>query len=52
MYYSDLLGGGDTAYLLVSSHFFVYARGGGSFSELNFADGNANHVGMPYVYVS
>ena len=25
-YYSDLLGGGDTAYLLVSSSFYVYAR--------------------------
>lgn len=51
-YYSDLLGGGDAAYLLLSSQFYVYARGGGSFAELNFADGTANHIGMPYVYVS
>jgi hypothetical protein len=51
-YYSDLLGGGDAAYLLVSSQFYVYARGGGSFAELNFADGSANHIGIPYVYVS
>lgn len=52
IYYSDLLGGTDTAYLLVSASFYVYARGGGSFVELNFADGSANYIGVPVVYVS
>ena len=52
MNYSDLLGGGDTAYLLVSSSFYVYARGGGSYAELNFAIGSANYIGQPLVYVS
>jgi len=49
--YSTLLGA-DTAYLLVTADFYVYARGGGSYAELNFSDGNANYVGIPYVYVS
>ena len=50
MYYSDLLGA-DQAYLLVTASFYVYARGGGSFAELNFSDGNANYIGVPWVYV-
>jgi hypothetical protein len=50
MYYSDLLGA-DTAYLLVSASFYVYARGDGSYAELNFADGTANYLGVPWVYV-
>jgi hypothetical protein len=50
MYYSDLLGA-DRAYLRVSSLFYVYARGGGSTAQLNFADGNANYMGVPWVYV-
>ena len=52
MYYGDLLAGGDQAYLLVSSSFNVYARGGGSHAELNFASGAANYVGVPWVYWS
>lgn len=52
MYYGDLLAGGGTAYLLVSASFYVYARGGGSHSELNFSDGAANYVGVPWVYFS
>ncbi len=52
MNYSDLLGGGDTAYLRVTSSFYVYARGGGSLAELNFSDGAANYIGVPQVYVS
>jgi hypothetical protein len=52
MYYSDLLGGGDTAYLRVTSSFYVYARGGGSYAELNFSSGSANYIGVPWVYVS
>jgi hypothetical protein len=50
MYYSDLLGA-DRAYLRVSASFYVYARGGGSTAQLNFSDGNANYVGVPWVYV-
>jgi len=50
MYYSDLLGA-DRAYLRVSASYYVYARGGGSYAELNFASGNANYMGIPWVYV-
>lgn len=50
MYYSDLLGA-DQAYLLVSSSFYVYARGGGSHAQLNFSDGDANYMGVPWVYI-
>ncbi|MFT3935338.1 MAG: hypothetical protein QM726_17060 [Chitinophagaceae bacterium] len=50
MYYSDLLGA-DTAYLRVTASFYVYARGGGSTAQLNFASGAANYVGIPSVYV-
>jgi hypothetical protein len=52
MYYGDLLAGGDTAYLLVSASFYVYARGGGSHAEWNFSSGAANYIGMPWVYFS
>jgi hypothetical protein len=50
MYYSDLLGA-DQAYLRVSASFYVYARGGGSYAELNFSAGNANYMGVPWVYI-
>lgn len=50
MYYSDLLGA-DRAYLRVSASFYVYARGGGSTAQLNFSDGNANFMGVPWVYI-
>lgn len=50
MYYADLLGA-DRAYLRVSASFYVYARGGGSTAQLNFSDGNANYLGMPWVYI-
>ena len=50
MYYSDLLGA-DRAYLRVTSSFYVYARGGGSTAQLNFATGNANYIGVPWVYI-
>jgi hypothetical protein len=50
MYYSDLLGT-DRAYLRVTASFYVYARGGGSTAQLNFSDGNANYMGVPWVYV-
>ena len=51
MYYSDLLGGIDRAYLRVSASFYVYARGGGSTAQLNFSDGSANYIGVPWVHV-
>lgn len=51
-YYSTLLGGGDSAYLRLTSSYYVYARGGGSYAQLNFADGAANYMGVPVVYVS
>jgi hypothetical protein len=50
MYYADLLGA-DRAYLRVSSSYYVYARGGGSHAQLNFSDGNANYMGIPWVYI-
>jgi hypothetical protein len=50
MYYSDLLGA-DRAYLRVTASFYVYARGGGSTAQLNFSDGNANYMGVPWVYI-
>lgn len=49
-YYSDLLGT-DIAYLRVTASFYVYARGGGSYGELNFNDGDANYIGVPWVYI-
>ena len=51
MNYSDLLGGVDFAYLLLTTSLHVYARGGGSHSELNFSIGSANYIGVPWVYV-
>ncbi|GAB3325422.1 hypothetical protein GCM10027299_23510 [Larkinella ripae] len=50
MYYSTLLGA-DQAYLRVTASFYVYARGGGSHAQLNFSTGNANYIGVPYVYI-
>lgn len=51
-YYGDLLGGPDIAYLRVTESLTVYARGDGSHAELNFADGTANYLDPPWVYVS
>jgi hypothetical protein len=51
MYYSDLLGA-DQAYLRVSASFYTYARGGGSTAQLNFSNGNANYMGVPWVYIN
>ena len=50
MYYSDLLGA-DQAYIRVTASFYVYARGGGSTAQLNFSDGNANFIGVPWVHI-
>jgi len=50
MYYADLLGM-DRAYLRVTASFYVYARGGGSTAQLDFSSGNANYMGVPWVYI-
>jgi len=50
-YYSELLGGGDVAFLLVSQVFVVYARGQYSYAEWNFSKGSANYLPAPYVHV-
>ncbi|HEX7984406.1 MAG TPA: hypothetical protein VF616_12890 [Duganella sp.] len=50
MVYTDMLAA-DRAYLRVSSSFNVYARGSGSYAQLNFNDGAANYIGVPWVYV-
>ena len=50
MIYTDMLAA-DRAYLRVSSSFYVYARGSGSHAQLNFNDGAANYIGVPWVYV-
>jgi hypothetical protein len=51
-YSSALLGGGDWAYIRSVVGLYVYARAGGSYSELNFATGSANYLAAPYVSIS
>jgi hypothetical protein len=36
----------------VTAAFYVYARGGGSTAQLNFSSGNANYIGVPWVYIN
>lgn len=50
-YYSALLGGGDWAYIRNVVGLYVYARAGGSYSELNFAVGAANYLSAPHVHI-
>jgi hypothetical protein len=50
-YYSALLGGGDWAYVRNVVGLYVYARGGGSYAELNFATGAANYLMAPHVHI-
>lgn len=50
-YYSALLGGGDWAYIRNVVGLYVYARGSGSYSELNFAVGAANYLAAPHVHI-
>lgn len=52
LYYSNLLAGGDPAELLLTIVFSVKARGDGSYAELNFSEGNANHVGVPWAVIT
>lgn len=51
-YYTALLGGGDWAYVRNVVGLYVYARGSGSYAELNFATGAANYLCSPHVHVS
>lgn len=50
-YYSALLAGGDWAYVRNVVGLYVYARAGGSYSELNFAAGAANYLSAPHVHI-
>jgi hypothetical protein len=48
---SDLLGHGDWAYVRNYVSLYVYARGDGSYAELNFAVGNANYLSCQHVHI-
>jgi hypothetical protein len=50
-YNSVLLGANDWAYVRNYVSLYVYARGGGSYAELNFAVGNANYLSCPHVHI-
>jgi hypothetical protein len=50
-YRSALLAGGDWAFIQSRIELYVYARAGGSYSELNFAVGNANYLAAPHVHI-
>lgn len=50
-YYAALLGGGDWAYVRNVVGLNVYARGSGSYAELNFATGAANYLCAPHLHV-
>ena len=41
--------GGDPAFVLVTQRLICYARGSGSYAELNFSDGEANVLHAPYL---
>lgn len=49
--YSALLGGGDSVLIMVRVGLYAYAKGSGSYSELNFSTGSANHVCIPNVWI-
>jgi len=46
-YYSFLAGAGDLAWIRVNVRIYAYARGSGSYAEMNFADGVANWLQVP-----
>jgi hypothetical protein len=50
-YSTALLAGGDWAYIRSVIGLYVYARAGGSYSELNFAIGSANYLAAPHVHI-
>jgi hypothetical protein len=49
--FTDYFGGGDPVWFVIGFYIDVNARGGGSYSELNFANGNANYIRAPIVFV-
>ncbi|MBW2163247.1 MAG: hypothetical protein JRF43_02040 [Deltaproteobacteria bacterium] len=51
MYTSYLLRGGDWAWISCVIGLYGYARGSGSYANLNFSTGNANHICVPHCYV-
>ncbi len=51
VYYTALLGGGDKVWIRVRVALYAYAKGGGSYSELNFATGAANYLCVNNVWV-
>jgi hypothetical protein len=50
-YHTALLAGGDWAYIRNVVGLDVYARAGGSYTELNFAVGAANYLAAPHVHI-
>ena len=50
-YRTALLAGGDWAFIQSRIELYVYARAAGSYSELNFAVGNANYLAAPHVHI-
>jgi hypothetical protein len=50
-YYSFLGGAGDLAWIRVMVRIYAYARGDGSYAEINFSDGVANYLQTPHVHV-
>ena len=50
-YYSFLGGAGDLAWIRVNVRIYAYARGDGSYAEINFANGVANYLQVPHVHV-
>ncbi|MGA9293950.1 MAG: hypothetical protein WBV81_15250 [Ignavibacteriaceae bacterium] len=50
--FNDLVSSLYTYFIMITATFTVYARGGGSHSELNFSSGNDNYIGIPLLYVN
>jgi len=50
-YYSFLAGAGDLAWIRVMVRLYAYAKGSGSYAELNFASGSANYLQTPHVHI-
>jgi hypothetical protein len=49
-YYSFLAGAGDLTWILVTNRLYAYARGDGSYAEINFASGAANYITVPHTH--
>lgn len=50
-YYSFLAGEGDLAWIRIMVRLYAYARGDGSYAELNFGTGSANYLQVPHCHV-